>query len=898
MELSRQDYPAVVPSSGGFLSGISTERKLTIQTQERRRVEDAYVLGLRKLARRQSQDASAALGVFQTPWQRILTATESLAESHETLSHGIEADVERPLKEYASRNDDMQSMSTMQQDLANLAKELESAKKKADKLKDKGPKAAAKTSSAVSAAQEVAQQWESRAPFVFEQLQAVDEHRLNHLRDVLTQFQTHEADHIERTRRSTENCLNALLNVQTDEEIRAFTTKVTGGRTPVSRTTTTDVAATTSPPWSGQIPAVSGEPLPPPPIIHDDAASQRSGRSNQGRLGAALEPVGHMRLGGLKRLGTVMGRRKSIVHHSTGSTGSPERKFRSPFTAFRKSESTRNFQQVDMQHNASDYLAPTTSGDDPSLRRPVSSPRETARSDSISASHQRTATPNGAVVPGETSVPETPGKHANSMEQPPVAAQPPRIDAEGYSERPASLDEISRLQNEAAAGAEEPGLNLTIRDQPIEEDESEAKMALNEVANTLRLKAQQSGLSRGVGTLRGRREVRNTIFVPNPPSEDSGLSPVPGLVAGPPPVSPSHAPKAIASPPGSHDDHALSDTTSIHSSQTLHSLSGPISHPDMPEPGLNASIVETVNAWFSDGAVTRSFVVGELALAYNSSASPPSDPELVRLNNFDILEKVAANPVLATEAGHSLKGKEKENGSGDEERKGEYLISLPSIARSTPTVAFKYQIHLNPSNLSAHCPIIFNPIWNLEEFQASVIITYSINPNFVSIEPSTPITLKNLVLTVNLDLSPQEDETIKQPREVARATGAVMYPNTGATFRRKTSAVTWRIPELEVTTAADQRFLARFSTTVRGPRKGRVDAKFDVMNANSGERLGISVQTSAHKQNKKADDPFADESLATGNGTTAIPEPSPSSKTWEEVSTRRKLTAGRYISVG
>lgn len=35
--------------------------------------------------------------------------------------------------------------------------------------------------------------------------------------------------------------------------------------------------------------------------------------------------------------------------------------------------------------------------------------------------------------------------------------------------------------------AEEPGLNLTIRDQPIQEDESEAKMALTEVANTLRL---------------------------------------------------------------------------------------------------------------------------------------------------------------------------------------------------------------------------------------------------------------------------------------------------------------------------------------------------------------------------------------------------------------------------
>lgn len=34
---------------------------------------------------------------------------------------------------------------------------------------------------------------------------------------------------------------------------------------------------------------------------------------------------------------------------------------------------------------------------------------------------------------------------------------------------------------------DDSGINLTIRDQPIPEDESEAKQALNQVANTLRL---------------------------------------------------------------------------------------------------------------------------------------------------------------------------------------------------------------------------------------------------------------------------------------------------------------------------------------------------------------------------------------------------------------------------
>ncbi|ODH29085.1 hypothetical protein ACO22_03808 [Paracoccidioides brasiliensis] len=917
MELSRQDYPAIAASlTPTQASAILTDRMRLISKvnldiadwlSERRRVEQVYVLGLRRLARRQQLDEYEALGVFQTPWQRILSATETLASSHEILSHVIETDAERPLREYATKNRDMQSMSTMQHDLANLAKELESVTRKADKLKDKGPKAAAKTSSAVSAAQDVAQQWESRAPFVFEQLQAVDEHRLNHLRDVLTQYETHEVDRIERDRESAESCLNALLNVQTDEEIRAFTTKAIGGRAPVSRRTNPPSAASppASPPCrvlgdTASVTAAAESLLPPPPRNQDDRASQHSGQSNQGRLSVGLEQHGHLRLGGLKRLGTVMTRRKSIVHHPTRASGSPERKFRSPFTSFRKTDSTRSFQQVDMQANLVNSLAPISSRDDSSLQRPASSHREVSHSESTSALHQRPTTPlNGAVRPEESAVSNTPIRKANSMEQAPATTQSPKIDSEGYSERPNSLDEISRVQKEAAAVVE-PGMNLTIRDQPIKEDEGEAKLALNEVANTLRLQAQQSGVSRGVGTLRGRRDVRNTIFVPSPPSagEDVGLNRSPGLTASSIPVSPSYAPKAVVSPSATYDDHAQSDTTSVHSSHTLHNLSGPVLHPEMSEPGLNASVVETVNAWFSDGIVNRSFVVGELALAYNSTTNPPSDPELVRLNNFQILEKVAANPVFVTEAGHTLKGKEREQAASYEEKKGEYLISLPSISRSIPTVAFKYQVHLDPSNLSAYCPVIFNPVWNLEEFQASVIITYSINLNFISATSSTPITLKNLVLTVNLDLSPQEDETTKQPREVARATGAVMYPNTGASFRRKISAVTWKIPELEVSTEGDNRFLARFSTAVSGPRKGKVEAKFDLLNANGGERLGISAQTSTGGgQEREVSDPFADESLGTRNGSVS-PEPKLPSNTWEEVYTRRKLTVGRYTFVG
>lgn len=184
--------------------------------------------------------------IFQTPWQSIVSSTELLAESHTVLAQRIEADVERPLRDYQSKNREMQAMSTIQGGLQALAKESEEAQKRADKLQAKGGKASAnKVSNATSDVENANQQWETQAPFVFEQLQALDENRINHLRDVLTQFQTHEVDQVERNRITAERCLNILLNVNTGDEISTFVAKISGGRPAVPQRQQSRTAAAT-----------------------------------------------------------------------------------------------------------------------------------------------------------------------------------------------------------------------------------------------------------------------------------------------------------------------------------------------------------------------------------------------------------------------------------------------------------------------------------------------------------------------------------------------------------------------------------------------------------------------------------------------------------------------------
>ena len=274
------------------------------------------------------------------PWQRIVSSTENLAQSHQTLALKIEADVETPLRQFARKNREMQSMSTIQGNLGALAKDLDAAQRKAEKLKEKGSKAATdKVAGANSGVDDATQQWDSQAPYVFEQLQAADESRLNHLRDVLTQFQTHEVDQVERNKNSVESCLNALLTVETADEIKTFAARNNGGRSSVSRARRQSTSAASSslpvpPPSRGArdnaslTPAISRErpPMPPPPPVPD------SGR------GSAF--------GGLKRLGTVMGRRKSSTNTATVKASEKPKKSRASFAPFRRENSSRSFQEV------------------------------------------------------------------------------------------------------------------------------------------------------------------------------------------------------------------------------------------------------------------------------------------------------------------------------------------------------------------------------------------------------------------------------------------------------------------------------------------------------------------------------------------------------------------------
>lgn len=209
--------------------------------------------------------------------------------------------------------------------------------------------------------------------------------------------------------------------------------------------------------------------------------------------------------------------------------------------------------------------------------------------------------------------------------QPPPGPPPSQLksidevqkDSDGFNVPAPLNDPISLAQFEAAADSDQPQFKLDIRNEPIQEQDADAEAALSNVANTLR-STQLSPPGRKVGTVRGRRDVRNTIYVPPPTDSSLGVTspethfpPSPGINTG-------RAAALAALSSAEQAPPSASDTTSIRSGHSL-TTNTAIKHAEMHDLGLNASIIETINSSFENGITKTVKISGEIAFNQNKS---------------------------------------------------------------------------------------------------------------------------------------------------------------------------------------------------------------------------------------------------------------------------------------
>jgi hypothetical protein len=419
------------------------------------------------------------------------------------LASKIEVDVERPLREFANSNREMTAMSNMQGNLSHIARDVDRARQKLERLQSKGD--SGKIASATGEFENTQAQWESQAPYVFENLQAADESRWNHLRDVLTQFQTHEIDQVEKHRISAEQVLNILLSVETADEVKTFALNA------VERS-------------AGQ---TSSAPVIPPPSRSATVASSlgrtasHASEQDDGSIAPLPEKKEKGAFKGLKRLGTVMGRRRESKQPQqlAAMSESPERKPKSsPFNSFSsrlgKSKETPT-------------LAPPGEQQRPRSPLRMASEIMEAQPERVSQEPRSPSPPRGRYGNGVNGVAAATGVGASTAAaashimngghqrdladlEPPRPAQPeptpapviaePERDHEGYSVPSRDVDPITQAQQDAADAGETiaPQFNVNIRDAPVQDAQGDdAQAAINSLANKLQMVSISRSVSCG-----------------------------------------------------------------------------------------------------------------------------------------------------------------------------------------------------------------------------------------------------------------------------------------------------------------------------------------------------------------------------------------------------------------
>ncbi|KAM4058853.1 fes/CIP4, and EFC/F-BAR-like domain-containing protein [Hirsutella rhossiliensis] len=856
-DLARTEYPGMLAHlQPGQATQTLNERvkrinKINLEIadwlQERRRVEEQYALGLRKLTQYRAPNSHSDLGVFQAPWARIIESVERIAHSHHVFAERIEQDVEHPLRAYQQRRD-IQSMYNISSNLGAMAKDLEDAQDKADKLNRKGNKVSAqKVDAATSRLESATQQWESQAPFVFETLQALDESRVNQLRDLLTQYQTNEANQAQRAQDNAVEALAAMLEISTEKEIRDFAQRTTAGRpAALTRSSTRrspaagprPVSSAGAPPsllpgttnnstLSGPAPTASSQ------APADDDVSDHNPLPTEAKPGSKL-----------RRLGTMLGgRRRQSVHLGFGPL------------AVQKTGTT--FGRLGSSHGRGISPRPSTSNfhqDSGRLSALAETPDQPSQDEAAADEHKPSHEGTNGVADSHAGPVDPPSSSAATAGGQAEGSSPESKDAEGFTIRAPMNDPISEAQREAAGEDADQLFKLNIQTTPVEEEDPQAKQAaLSSVVNTLKL----GPATRRSSTIRGRRDVRNTVYVPAPSSsiregQSDGAMP---SIAGSPPASSSSFPRqtpvtALAS---EASIAGTSDTQSVRSGNSLGSLTH-AKHPDMTGPGLNSSIVETISAVFEDGVVKSASITGEIAFANNPSDSESKPHEIIRINNFPNLERIGPNRIFV------------QNSSPDQP--DQFTLDASHLAKTA--TAFSYRVfaeEAEPPVHGQHAPLLLKPAWKPQGDKLGLLLQYQLNP---SAQFTAPTTLHDVVLVARYE---------------GKASGAQTKPS--GTHLKDKHLVYWRLGDITLTGDMQKIVCRIVGADGVTPTAGLIEARWEYA-ATGHDAVGSGISISRLEETDKAaeaaeDDPFADQS-----------QPAAGGQNWVSVPLQRKLVSGKY----
>ncbi|KAL7412054.1 Muniscin C-terminal mu homology domain-containing protein [Mrakia frigida] len=716
--------------------------------KERAAIEQQYVASLQKLQSKRGPSggvgARGELGGLGNVWEMVWGEVAETASAHSNLEKKMRDEVEAPLRKMGNKGD-WGKLSLFDGNLDKTIKNLESCQtrfQKAQKKVDSSRKE--KTMSELSDAQsglaDAQQGWLIESPQVFGLYQAVEEGRLGEIKEILAKWETSRSDVAQREMEGSERVMMGILNWDTMEDLQEFLLKKGHG-------------------GGGG----GGRSAPP----------QANGNRNVSNASA---------MSGMSRAPTV--RRQSSVTSSGGPIGGGGGDFNPSNSSSGLGSSLNPLKSVfGRNRNRASSVATSRSGN--GTARPGNATNDSYGGggggggfDSLGDGDdeprdqpQRRETSGGSEGQVEVLEPTRANGSSNSNANGSSSIPAPMVDADGFSVPPpdhdkkpweieannASLmDDDSDMNHSSSTNNEVPQLRLAMAPAPIQESEEERRIALAKVQSTLLAQPPSSAGPTRRGTVRGRRDVRNTMFggIPDdmPLGQAMGLGAFSG--AGKPasrngsiqetadsptgstfsPPAPSFSPisPTITTATATNGNAPASyerSNTMLSTASTQNSLSSPNHNPFDSNPsltqggGLRAAITETCNVAARGGVIVKAMVAGEIACSLRDVPQSEVDKNgriHLRIENFEQMMKIAPNPQFVVPAGP--------------DHPGEYFLDSKALAGAASVnpgklvVLFKYQLHISEGKASTLVPVTAVPQWKCEDENTKLLINYSLTP--------------------------------------------------------------------------------------------------------------------------------------------------------------------------
>lgn len=825
--------------------------------KDRLSIEERYAEELSKLSEKPMQFANQdSLGEFATVWETIVRGAANTAKSSMHAARRGHAEIEMPIRNFSEKSRQWTEVRTLYEGLSTLAKALMDAEENHAKSRAKHS-SDAKTEQAQIRLAETQSQWENQAPFVFSQFESADNGRFLLLKEALSMLQTLEVDKSKSISQKSEAILDKLLNFDPQSELSEFADKAAKGEIQPLKSyhrhtfsggnAASSISAAVHKPKRMASGVSMNKPQPPEKSSSSSGFRNPLGRSNTGDSGPSTSSGAKIR----SRVGSIFRKNKpkdrnneqTITLSPTPSSGS----------SFSGTNSSRDFPSNGARDrgpashglNGRSGTLPLPHGNNRSssssglhvqgrplthaATSPISSSANTnGKSGGRLVDQARNSDPAFDISGSSSSLP---GGNSPAVDRSSKPRPPPSRKTQPFDEYPSHRDRILTVDEEVEDNLP---LRMSIRKDAVPEQNIDADMALTNVASTLRATPTTSGRRS-----RGRRDIHSRLFsemgpsefeheagIPEDPADSSALpqrfqNQLQSLGSVPPTILPV-VPNTFASggpmSPLAPASTGNSLTTPMFPSAGTQSITSASSggtpqaisrHSELPhDNGVVASIVETHFVNLKDGRVLSNKLSGEAILGYHGAASDQVSVEIAPLNGATGPNDVIVNPNVLRESGPNV-----------------YALDV-AMCRDIGALAASYNVAV-PLD---YTPIVFSPIWRIEESQSSLMLTYHLTQ-----ECQVPqLVLNEVVIIV--------------PVEGGHAVSAQSKP--AASFNREKQRIVWRLPEpLVVKRGEEGRFLCRFSTN--GPTReaaSGIDIRFSSIGGVLDDAVSFKYYTSAGQQ--------------------------------------------------